>query len=74
VGKGKDSGIYVDEVVDIYTAPETWDVSPSDHRVAFILNVTNSPECLVHGQKTQTVDGMVKKQARLFGPTCNSSV
>ncbi|KAJ7934082.1 hypothetical protein B0H13DRAFT_1855557 [Mycena leptocephala] len=44
MGKGKDSGIYVDEVVDIYAAPETWDVSPSDHRVAFILNVTNSPE------------------------------
>ncbi|KAJ6548946.1 hypothetical protein B0H19DRAFT_1300084 [Mycena capillaripes] len=69
VGRGKQSGIYVDEVVNIDSAPEYWDVH--NHRVAYVLDVMDTPECPQIGHRTATVDKMIKKQCQdsLDGPT-----
>ncbi|KAJ7491609.1 hypothetical protein B0H11DRAFT_1911874 [Mycena galericulata] len=68
-GKKGSKGMFVDEVRDITEAVETWDISPS-HRVAFILDVTDTPECL-QDRKPMTVDAYIKKQCQdaWTGPT-----
>lgn len=54
--------MFVDEVIDLDTAPECWDV-PQFHRIAYILDVSATPDCLRgKGAKTRTVDAHVKKQ------------
>ncbi|KAJ7157483.1 hypothetical protein C8R46DRAFT_1294194 [Mycena filopes] len=62
-------GIFVDEVVDIYDAPECWNI-PESHRVAYILDLSATPERLQQGGKEITVDKYIKKQANSWdGPT-----
>ncbi|KAJ7692956.1 hypothetical protein B0H16DRAFT_1849836 [Mycena metata] len=57
-------GMFVDEVIDLDTAPECWDV-PQFHRIAYILDVSATPDCLRgKGAKTRTVDAHVKKQCQ----------
>ncbi|KAJ7158444.1 hypothetical protein C8R46DRAFT_1289908 [Mycena filopes] len=63
-GKNGSPGMFVDEVVDIEVAPECWDV-PEFHRVAYILDVSATPDCLQgKGAKTRSVDGHIKKQCQ----------
>ncbi|KAJ7770091.1 hypothetical protein B0H16DRAFT_1881855 [Mycena metata] len=64
VGKGKAQGLYVDEVVEIQSAPEYWCVPQSDARRAYIFDLTGSPECLGSTNAPLTVDGFIKKQCR----------
>ncbi|KAJ7702531.1 hypothetical protein B0H16DRAFT_1639892 [Mycena metata] len=71
VGKGKAQGLYVDEVVEIQSAPEYWCVLQSDARRAYIVDLTGSPECLESTNAPLTVDGFIKKQCQdsMTGPT-----
>ncbi|KAJ7759918.1 hypothetical protein B0H16DRAFT_1815114 [Mycena metata] len=71
VGKGKAQGLYVDEVVEIQSAPEYWCVPQSDARRAYIVDLTGSPECLESTNVPLTVDGFIKKQCQdsMTGPT-----
>ncbi|KAJ7653853.1 hypothetical protein B0H17DRAFT_1214515 [Mycena rosella] len=63
-GKNGAPGMFVDEVIDITEAPECWEI-PQHHRVAYILDVSGTPECLRLGpQKVGTVDRYVKKQCQ----------
>ncbi|KAJ7898225.1 hypothetical protein B0H14DRAFT_2557263 [Mycena olivaceomarginata] len=63
------TGIYVDRVVNLDSAPEFWEVL--DERVAYILDVSDTPECLEFQHKVQTINGMVKNKCQdsLSGPT-----
>ncbi|KAJ7867547.1 hypothetical protein B0H14DRAFT_3132882 [Mycena olivaceomarginata] len=63
------TGIYVDRVVNLDSAPEVWEVL--DERVAYILDVSDTPGCLEFQHKVQTINAMVKKQRQdsLSGPT-----
>ncbi|KAJ7727651.1 hypothetical protein DFH07DRAFT_782395 [Mycena maculata] len=71
VGKGKQQGMYVDEVCHIDYTPESWAVPPSDHRIAYVIDLSDSPDCLGSGSKRSTVDPFIKKQCQdsLTGPT-----
>ncbi|KAJ7287651.1 hypothetical protein C8J57DRAFT_1496066 [Mycena rebaudengoi] len=60
-GKNGSKGMFVDEVIDLSEAPECWLVPW--HRVAYILDVTATPECLQGHRKQMSVDGYAKKQA-----------
>ncbi|KAJ7024117.1 hypothetical protein C8F04DRAFT_1401328 [Mycena alexandri] len=62
-GRNGAPGMFVDEVIDIYEAPECWDI-PQHHRVAYILDLSTTPECLQLGKKTMTMDGHAKKQCQ----------
>ncbi|KAJ7688141.1 hypothetical protein B0H17DRAFT_1135795 [Mycena rosella] len=63
-GKNGAPGMFVDEVIDITEASECWEI-PQHHRVAYILDVSGTPECLRLGpQKVGTVDRYVKKQCQ----------
>ncbi|KAJ7764044.1 hypothetical protein DFH07DRAFT_1017031 [Mycena maculata] len=44
----------------VYDAPEFWDVPA--HRVAVILDVSDTPECLQGDRKLMSVDAYIKKQ------------
>ncbi|KAF8174828.1 hypothetical protein K438DRAFT_1771414 [Mycena galopus ATCC 62051] len=74
VGNGHNNGIYVDRVVHLESAPENWEVL--DDCVAYILDVSDTPECLKFRNKVLTVDGMIKKQCQdsLTGPTGSSKL
>ncbi|KAJ7301012.1 hypothetical protein DFH08DRAFT_827925 [Mycena albidolilacea] len=63
------TGIYVDRVVNLDSAPEVWEVL--DERVTYILDVSDTPGCFEFQHKVQTIDAMVKKQCQdsLSGPT-----
>ncbi|KAF7359934.1 PCI-domain-containing protein [Mycena venus] len=52
-GKNGTKGMFVDEESYFYDAPEFWDV-PS-HRVAIILDVSDTPECLQGDRKLMSV-------------------
>ena len=54
----------MDEIVDIREVPESWDVPASTHRVAYILDLTDTPELL--RATTVTIDGLIKKQVLSF--------
>ncbi|KAJ7744261.1 hypothetical protein DFH07DRAFT_963793 [Mycena maculata] len=69
VGKGKQQGMYVDEVCHIDYTPESWAVPPSDHHIAYVIDLSDSPDCLGSGSKRFTVDAFIKKQDSLTGPT-----
>ncbi|KAF8149747.1 hypothetical protein K438DRAFT_1988768 [Mycena galopus ATCC 62051] len=58
----------------IQSAPENWEVL--DDCVAYILDVSDTPECLKFRNKVLTVDGMIKKQCQdsLTGPTGSSKL
>ncbi|KAJ7264698.1 hypothetical protein C8J57DRAFT_1512046 [Mycena rebaudengoi] len=60
-GKNGSKGMFVDEVIDLSEAPACWPVPR--HRVAYILDVTATPECLQGRRKQMSVDGYAKKQA-----------
>jgi hypothetical protein len=55
-------GIFVDQIIHIYAARESWDVPPSTNRIAYILDLTDTPELLTAGRKTLRVDGLIKKE------------
>jgi hypothetical protein len=59
-GKNGAKEMFVDEESYIYDAPEFWDVSA--HRVAIILDVSDTPECLQGDRKLMSVDAYIKKQ------------
>ncbi|KAJ7358383.1 hypothetical protein DFH08DRAFT_802217 [Mycena albidolilacea] len=56
------TGIYVDRVVNLDSAPEVWEVL--DECVAYILDVSDTPGCLEFQHKVQTIDAMVKEQMK----------
>ncbi|KAJ7697215.1 hypothetical protein B0H17DRAFT_1130522 [Mycena rosella] len=59
-GKNGAPGMFVDEVIDITEATECWEIL-QHHRVAYILDVSGTPDCLRLGpQKAGTVDRYVK--------------
>ncbi|KAJ7850165.1 hypothetical protein B0H14DRAFT_3665876 [Mycena olivaceomarginata] len=60
-GKQGSKGLFVDEVIDLSEAPEFWAISRS-YRVAFIVDVTEIPECLQGDRKLMKVDAYIKKQ------------
>ncbi|KAJ7748352.1 hypothetical protein B0H16DRAFT_1888450 [Mycena metata] len=62
-GRNGAPGMFVDEVLNLYEAPELWDI-PQHHRVAYILDLSTTPECLQLAKKTMTVDGHAKKQCQ----------
>ncbi|KAJ7468536.1 hypothetical protein FB451DRAFT_1177325 [Mycena latifolia] len=66
IGKGKQAGMYVDEVVHLESAREFWPVPQADHPVAYVLDFTDSPDCI-----SSTVDAFIKKECQdsLTGPT-----
>ncbi|KAJ6571009.1 hypothetical protein DFH09DRAFT_412890 [Mycena vulgaris] len=55
------------KVVHIESVPESWDVPDAAHHVAYILDVSNTPELL----KLLTVDAFIKKECQdsFLGPT-----
>ncbi|KAJ7779351.1 hypothetical protein DFH07DRAFT_950415 [Mycena maculata] len=68
-GKNGTKGMFVDEESYVYDAPEFWDVPA--HRVAIILDVSDTPECLQGDRKLISVDAYIKKQCQdaWTGPT-----
>ncbi|KAJ6471969.1 hypothetical protein C8R45DRAFT_936631 [Mycena sanguinolenta] len=69
-GKKGSKGMFVDEVIDLSVAPEFWPISQS-HRVAFVVDVREAPQCLRGDRKLMTVDAYIKKQCQdaWIGPT-----
>ncbi|KAF8175301.1 hypothetical protein K438DRAFT_1979860 [Mycena galopus ATCC 62051] len=70
-------GMFVDKVfyVDAASAPESLDVPPADHRVAYIFDYTQTPELLRDGDTLMTVDALIKKECQdaWDGPTGTSN-
>ncbi|KAF8128287.1 hypothetical protein K438DRAFT_2000450 [Mycena galopus ATCC 62051] len=70
-------GMFVDKVfyVDAASAPESLDVPPADHRVAYIFDYTQTPELLRDGDTLMTVDAFIKKECQdaWDGPTGTSN-
>ncbi|KAF8149210.1 hypothetical protein K438DRAFT_1779403 [Mycena galopus ATCC 62051] len=75
-------GMFVDKVfyVDAASAPESLDVPPADHRVAYIFDYTQTPELLRDGDTLMTVDAFIKKEVSAIlcqdawgGPTGTSN-
>ncbi|KAJ7120790.1 hypothetical protein C8R44DRAFT_920294 [Mycena epipterygia] len=68
-GKGKGKGIYVDEIIHLDSALECWAIPPLDHRIAYIVDLADSPECI--NSKTSTVDAFIEKECQdsFSGPT-----
>ncbi|KAJ7777643.1 hypothetical protein DFH07DRAFT_766393 [Mycena maculata] len=71
VGKGRSKGMFVNEVIELDSALEYWNVPPSDYPIAYVVDLNDSPECLEALDKTLTVDAFLKKQCQdsLSGPT-----
>lgn len=59
-GKNGAKGMFVDEESHLSDAPEFWDVPA--HRVAIILDVSDTPECLQGDRKLMSIDAYIKKQ------------
>ncbi|KAJ7627356.1 hypothetical protein FB45DRAFT_1082631 [Roridomyces roridus] len=72
-GKGRSNGMRVAEVIHIESVPEYWDIPPSDHSIAYIADLSATPECLKSTRRLKdlTVDAFIKKQCQdsLTGPT-----
>ncbi|KAJ7602245.1 hypothetical protein FB45DRAFT_883501 [Roridomyces roridus] len=72
-GKGRSNGMRVAEVIHIESVPEYWDIPPSDHSIAYIVDLSATPECLKSTRRLKdlTVDAFIKKQCQdsLTGPT-----
>ncbi|KAF8178392.1 hypothetical protein K438DRAFT_1978016 [Mycena galopus ATCC 62051] len=70
-------GMFVDKVfyVDAASAPESLDVPPADHHVAYIFDYTQTPELLRDGDTLMTVDAFIKKECQdaWDGPTGTSN-
>ncbi|KAJ6484743.1 hypothetical protein C8R45DRAFT_1098901 [Mycena sanguinolenta] len=68
-GKNGTKGMFVDEESYFYDALEFWDVPA--RRVAIILDVSDTPECLQGDRKLMSVDAYIKKQCQdaWTGPT-----
>jgi hypothetical protein len=58
----------VDEIIHLSSALESWDVPASINRVAYILDVTDTPELLGVGHKALTPDSYIKKEVTQFFP------
>ncbi|KAJ7808833.1 hypothetical protein B0H13DRAFT_1928244 [Mycena leptocephala] len=65
--KKRRGGLLVDEIIHLDSAPESWDIPASTNRVAYILDLTDTPELL----GPLTLDAYVKKQCQdaWTGPT-----
>lgn len=59
--KKRRGGLLVDEIIHLDSAPESWDIPASTNRVAYILDLTDTPELL----GPLTLDAYVKKQVIL---------
>ncbi|KAJ7505079.1 hypothetical protein B0H11DRAFT_1980187 [Mycena galericulata] len=73
--KRRTGGMFVDEIIHLTAALESYDVPASTHRVAFILDLSDTPELLSAGRKLLTVDGFIKKECQdsFSGPTGSTS-
>ncbi|KAJ6543252.1 hypothetical protein DFH09DRAFT_1088950 [Mycena vulgaris] len=60
VGKGRDKGMYVEEVVQLDYVPELWFIPHTNHPIAHIVDLSDSPECL----EPKTIDVFIKKQCQ----------
>lgn len=57
----------VEEVIFIETAPECWPIPHEDHlTVAYVLDLSQTPEYLCEGRKALTMDAFIKQEVRLF--------
>ncbi|KAJ7756730.1 hypothetical protein B0H14DRAFT_3512057 [Mycena olivaceomarginata] len=55
--------MFVHRVIYLDSVPESWDVPASDNRIAYIVDLTETPDLLGVGRKLLTVDGYIKKEA-----------
>ncbi|KAJ7700941.1 hypothetical protein B0H16DRAFT_1483720 [Mycena metata] len=64
-------GMFVDEIIHLESGLEVYPVPRSGHRVAYILDVSHTPELLNVDGNTLTIDGYVKKECQdaVKGPT-----
>ncbi|KAJ6451028.1 hypothetical protein C8R45DRAFT_946435 [Mycena sanguinolenta] len=69
--KWRTGGMFVDEVIYFNSVLESYDIPALAHRVAYILDLTDTPELLQTGRKQLTVDGLIKKECQdsFLGPT-----
>lgn len=63
LGKGKQKGMYINEVIPLDSAPEFWVVPPADYPTAYLVDLSDWSECLESRGKTYTIDAFIKKQA-----------
>ncbi|KAJ7805038.1 hypothetical protein B0H13DRAFT_1930419 [Mycena leptocephala] len=68
--KKRRGGLLVDEIIYLDSAPELWDIPAFTNRVAYILDLTDTPE-LLGLYRPLTLDAYVKKQCQdaWTGPT-----
>jgi hypothetical protein len=66
--KHRKGDIFVDEIIHLSSALESWDVPASSNRVAYILDVTDTPELLGVGRKALKPDGYIKKEVTQYFP------
>jgi hypothetical protein len=57
--------MFVHRVIYLDSVPESWDVPASDNRIAYIVDLTETPDLLGVGRKLLTVDGYIKKEVTL---------
>jgi hypothetical protein len=62
--KKRRGGLLVDEIIYLDSAPESWDIPASTNRVAYILDLTDTPE-LLGLYRPLTLDAYAKKQVIL---------
>ncbi|KAJ6631777.1 hypothetical protein B0H10DRAFT_1937548 [Mycena sp. CBHHK59/15] len=62
--KHRTGGMFVDKIIHIESVPEFWAVPASSNRVAYVLDLSNTPELLQAGRKPLTVDAFIKKEVR----------
>jgi hypothetical protein len=60
--KRRTGGMFVDEIVHIYAVPESWNVPASSHRLAYVVDLTDTPELLGSGHDLITVDKYIKQE------------
>jgi hypothetical protein len=57
--------MFVHRVIYLDSVPESWDVPASDNCIAYIVDLTETPDLLGVGRKSLTVDGYIKKEVTL---------
>ncbi|KAJ7757308.1 hypothetical protein B0H14DRAFT_3598883 [Mycena olivaceomarginata] len=69
--KRRTGGMFVHRGIYLDSVPESWDVPASDNRIAYIVDLTETPDLLGVGRKLLTVDGYIKKECQdsLASPT-----
>ncbi|KAJ7789256.1 hypothetical protein B0H14DRAFT_3503205 [Mycena olivaceomarginata] len=77
IGRNNGDRIQLEEVITLTDAPEYWPVPPAEHRIAYLVDIRDMPECLKARGKTTRgkvlkVDGYIKKQVISYSSTMMS--